>query len=360
MSIIYGGLDVHKASISVCLLDGRTGEVMTEQLVNDQKHVLAAARRWAKRGELRLCYEASGAGFVLQRWFGGMGVHCAVIAPSLVPKAPGERVKTDKRDARRLATLYRAGLLTPVRVPGEAEETVRALVRLRGQLTVDVTRVKNRIHKYLRTLGHVYPGKGYWGKKHRDWLGHLALGDIERLIVGTHLEALDALVSRRTAVERRIEEVACAEPYREGVGRLKSLRGVGTLTAMVLLTEIGDARRFAGAPQLMAYLGLVPREASSGQSRHTGAITKAGNHHVRRVLVEAAWNQTGKPGGSRRLRQHWQAQPSAVVAVAQKAERRLHSKFWQVAIRKDSKTAAVAVAREMVGFIWALLCLEAA
>lgn len=360
MTIIYGGLDVHKGSISACLLDTRTGEVISQEVANDQQHVLRAARRWASLGELRLCYEASGAGFVLQRWLAGVGVPCEVIAPSLVPKAPGDRVKTDKRDARKLATLYRAGLLQPVRVPGEGEETVRALVRLRGQLTVDCTRSKNRIHKYLRTLGHIYPEKGHWTLKHRAWIGHLPLDGLQRLIVQTHLDDLDALLGRRSEVERRIEEIAACEPYRQGVGRLMSLRGIGTLTAMVLLTEIGDARRFAAAPQLMAYLGLVPRESSSGQSRHTGPITKAGNHHARRVLVEAAWNQTSKPGHCQRLRQHWQHQPPAVVEIAKKAERRLHDKFWKVAIRKESKTAAVAVAREMVGFVWALLTLAGA
>lgn len=360
MSIIYGGLDVHKGSISACLLDSRTGEIVTQEVPNDQQHVLHTARRWAKLGELRLCYEASGAGFVIQRWLKGIGVHCDVIAPSLIPKAPGDRVKTDKRDARKLAKLYAAGLLQPVRVPGEEEETVRALVRLRGQLTVDITRVKNRIHKYLRTLGHVYPERTCWNVKHRDWLAHLPLDAIPRLIVQTHLDELDALDSRRGEIERRIGEIACCEPYREGVDRLMSPRGIGTHTAMVLLTEIGDARRFGSAPQLMAYLGLVPRENSSGQSRRTGAITKAGNRHARHMLGEAAWNQAGKPGNCKRLRQHWQHQPAAVVAIAKKAERRLHDKFWKLTLRKDSKTAAVAVAREMVGFIWALLTLEVA
>jgi transposase len=360
MSIIYGGLDVHKSSISVCLLHSGTGEVISQQLPNDQQHVLRAARRWAQLGEARLCYEASGAGFVLQRWLQAAGLSCEVIAPSLIPKAPGDRVKTDKRDARKLATLYRAGLLATVRVPAEGEETVRALVRLHGQLTVDCTRVKNRLHKYLRTLGQVYPEQSYWTVKHRAWLAGLALDDLQQLIVRTHLDELDTLLGQRQQVERRIAALAQTEPYREGVGRLLSLRGVGTLTAMVLLTEIGDARRFASAPQLMAYLGLVPREESSGESRHTGSITKAGNHHVRRVLVETAWNQTRKPGSCRRLSRHWQSQPAAVVAIARKAERRLYEKFWKVSLRKDPKTAAVAVARELAGFIWALLRLEGA
>jgi transposase len=311
-------------------------------------------------GDLRLCYEASGAGFVLQRWLAGMGVACEVIAPSLIPKAPGERVKTDKRDARRLAKLYAAGLLQAVRVPGEDEEGVRALVRLRGQLTADLTRSKNRIHKYLRLLGQVYGGQGCWNGRHRLWLAQLPLAPVPRLILQAHLDEVDGLGVRLGEVERRIEAIARLEPYRQGVDRLMSLRGIGLQTAMVLLTEIGDVRRFASAPQLMAYLGLVPRESSSGPSRRRGAITKAGNGRVRHVLGEAAWNQARRPGGCRRVRAHWAHQPASVVAIAQKAERRLHDKFWKVTLRKDSKTAAVAVAREMVGFIWALLTLEAA
>src|SRR5512146_1305979 len=156
MSIIYGGLDVHKRSVSVYLLNTSTGEVVQDEVANDHDRLLSAAKRWARLGEVRLCYEASGAGFVIKRWLCEIGVHCEVIAPSLIPKAPGERVKTDKRDARKLATLYRAGLLQPVRMPGKEEETVRALVRLREQIGADLTRGKNRLLKYWRTLGHDY------------------------------------------------------------------------------------------------------------------------------------------------------------------------------------------------------------
>lgn len=359
-SIVYGGLDVHKKSISAYLICTETGEIVSEEVPNEQERLLRAVHRWSKLGELRLCYEASGAGFVIKRWLDAAGVHCEVIAPSLIPKAPGDRVKTDKRDARKLAALYRAGLLRPVRVPDHEEETVRGLVRLREDMTRDMTRTKNRILKYLATLGFYYTEGKNWTQKHRAWLRGLSLDPVQRLIVDTHLEELDALDSRRQGIDRRIEEIAQSEPYRQKVQRLTSLRGIGLYSAMVLITEIGDARRFAKAPQLMSYFGLVPREDSSADSRRTGGITKAGSSRGRWILTQAAWNQMSRPGSCERLRKHWRSQPAAVVAIAKKAEKRLHDKFWKVLSRKDRKTAVTAVAREMVGFVWAILTLEVA
>ncbi len=359
-NIVYGGLDVHKDTIEVCLIDRSTGEIVSEQLPNDRTRLERAVRRWSKLGELHLCYEASGCGFVIKRWLDNVGVHCEVIAPSLVPRAPGDRVKTDKRDARKLATFYAGGLLQPVRVPDQEEEGVRALVRLHDELTRDATRAKNRALKYLATLGYYYRDGKNWTKKHRAWLKALELTPVQDLILRTHIEELDNLVGQLEGVDRKIEEVAHTECYWGKVQRLMSLKGVGLYSAMVLLTEIGDARRFPDAPHLMGYFGLVPREDSSGDSRRTGRITKAGSSRARWVLTEAAWNQMSKPGNCDRLRKHWQGQPAEVVAIGKKAEKRLHDKFWKVALRKDRKTAATAVAREMTGFIWALLTLEVA
>ena len=358
-SIVYGGLDVHKDSIAACLIASDTGEIVSEQLPNDQTKFIRAVRRWAKLGELRLCYEASGAGFVIKRWLESIAVHCDVIAPSLIPKAPGDRVKTDKRDARKLAALYAAGILQPVRVPNQEEETVRALVRLHEELTRDLTRAKNRALKYLATMGHYYHDGDNWTQKHRTWLKSLRLEPIQGLVLQTHLDELDNLVGQLQGVDRKIEEIAHTERYWGSVQRLLSLKGLGLYSAMVLLTEIGDARRFPDAPHLMGYVGLVPREASSGDRRYRGKITKAGSSRVRWVLGEAAWSQMAKPGHCERLKRHWQSQPAEVVAIGKKAEKRLHDKFWKIALRKDRKTAATAVAREMTGFIWALLTLQA-
>lgn len=359
-SIVYGGLDVHQKSIQVELLVRDTGEVLREEVVNERERFVKAVRRWQAKlgGELRLCYEASQAGFVIKRWLDEVGITCEVIAPSLIPKSPGDRVKTDKRDAHRLVTLYQAGMLQPIRVPSQEEETVRALVRLLTSLTTDLTREKNRVGKYLRSLGQVYPEKTTWTDKHRAWIASLPLGVLERLVVETHLDTLDSLKSRRAQLERKLEEIARTEAYWPRVQRLMSLRGIGLYSAMVLLTEIGDARRFGSPSQLMSYFGLVPSEASSGERRRQGSITKAGNSRARWILGEAAWNARYKPGGSRRLRKHWESQSSQVVAIAKKAERRLHDKYWKIAVRKDPRIAATAVAREMVGFVWALLTLE--
>lgn len=359
-SIVYGGLDVHKDTIVAYLIASGTGEVVSEQLPNDRMRLERAVRRWSKLGELHLCYEASGAGFVIKRWLDDVGVHCDVIAPSLIPRAPGDRVKTDKRDARKLATFYASGLLQSVRVPDQEEETVRALVRLHDGMTRDMTRTKNRVLKYLATLGYYYREGKNWTEKHRAWLKSLALTPIQHLILRTHLEELDNLVGQLQEVDRKIEEVAHTESYWGQVQRLLSLKGIGLYSAMVLLTEIGDARRFPGAPHLMGYFGLVPREDSTGNSRRTGRITKAGSSRVRWILAEAAWNQMSKPGNCERLKKHWRTQPAEVVAIGKKAEKRLHDKFWKIALRKDRKTAATAVAREMTGFVWALLTLKVA
>jgi transposase len=357
-SIVYGGLDVHKESISVCLLVSDTGEIIEDRLINDGERVKRAAKRWGKLGELRLCYEASGAGFVLKRLLNNLGISCEVIAPSLIPKAPGNHTKTDKRDAKQLALLYRAGMLSIVRAPGEDEEMVRALVRLRVEVTADVVRGKNRLAKYLRTIGQEYSGKT-WTEAHKAWLYGLKLKPIEETIVSTHLNGIDDLLRRREGIDRQVEEIAQSEPYREMVGRLKSLRGIDTYSAMVLISEIGDCRRFSKPTQLMSYLGLVPRESSSGEKRRTGSITKTGNSYARWVLGEAAWNQMRKVGRCERVRRHWKTQPEEVVAIGKRAAERLHHKFWRVAARReDRKIAVIAVAREMVGFVWALLTLE--
>lgn len=359
-SIVHCALDVHDESFVAELIKPETGELISERLPHDRQRLLRAAQRWSKLGELRLCYEAGNAGYTIQRWLTEAGYHCEVIAPSLVPKAPGARVKTDKRDARKLVTLYAAGLLQPVHVPTPEDEAVRALVRLRQDIDKDMTRVKNRITRYLGTQGHHYrEQKRKWTNKHRAWIRALPLDSIQELIVRTHLEQLDTLAEQHRDIAARIEEIASSERYRDKVGRLMCLRGVKVQSAMGLLMEVDDPRRFT-APQLMSFWGMVPSEHSSGESQQRGGITKAGRSRPRWILGQMAWNQTRKPGSNKRLREHRKTQPEAVVRIAKKAEKRLHEKFWKIAMRKDRKIAATAVAREAVGFVWAILTAEAA
>lgn len=360
VSIAYGGLDVHKESISACIICRDTGELFEEELPNDQTRLLKAVKRWSKLGELHLCYEASGVGFVVKRWLDDVGVNCDVIAPSRIPKASGDRVKTDKRDARQLALLHAAGMLTTVRVPTRDEEAVRSLVRLRGDITQEIVATKNRAIKYLRTLGHVYQGGENWTLKHREWIKKLELEAIEKKVVGSYLKELDEANERRGEVDRDIEQIAQSEPYREKVDRLRCLKGIDVYSAMVLLSEIGDVSRFDSAPELMSYFGLVPSERSSGKRRQSGPITKAGSSDARWILVQAAWNQTRNENAPERVVKHWKNQPEEVVRIAKKGHRRLYHKFWKIAVRKDRNTAATAVAREMAGFVWAILTVQAA
>lgn len=359
VSIVYGGLDVHRDTIVACLLDSNTGQVVEETVANERECLRRAVRRWGKLGVLHLCYEAGGAGYVVQRWLAAEGVFCEVIAPSKVWRAPGERIKTDRRDARQLAQQYAAGLLTIVRVPGEEEEEVRRLLRLCGELTRDATRLKNRIVKQLALVGIRYREGKNWTQKHRRWLQGLRLSPLNGMVLRLHLETLTHLELQRQEVDEQIAALAETPSYREGVQRLMSLRGIGLYSAMVLLTEIGDIRRFGSARQLMSYFGLVPGERSSGEKRRGRGITKTGNSYARWILGQAAWNQRHRPG-CRRLRQHWRTQAPEVVAIARKAEKRLHAKFWRIASRKEASIAATAVAREMAAFVWALLSLEIA
>ena len=353
-SIVFGGLDVHKESISVCLINRDTGELLEEMVPNEHGRLLRATRRWQKMGELQLCYEASGAGYVIKRWMDEAGIACEVIAPSMIPKAPGDHVKTDRRDARNLAVLYAAGVLKLVRTPSQEEETDRAVVRLRDEVTRDCTRIKNRIVKHLSRLGIRYDDGTNWTMKHRRWLGQLTLAAAERTILDMHLDTLNHLELQRKELDDKIVEISEKPLYRERAQRLMCLRGIQLYSAMVLLTEIGDIARFPTAPQLMSYFGLVPSENSSGNSRHLGGITKTGNSRGRWILGQAAWNQTRAPG-SERLRKQWRTQPLAVVAIGRKAEKRLHDRFWRLSMRKERAVAATAVARELAGFVWAIL-----
>lgn len=353
-SIIYGGLDVHQNSIYAALLNRDTGEYHRYRVANERAHLVKAVRTWSKLGELRLCYEASGAGFVIKRWMDHEGVACEVIAPSLIPKAPGDKVKTDRRDAENLACLYASGKLHAVRVPTPEEEVMRAVVRLRDQLTIDMTRVKNRILKLLALQGLRYKGRR-WTEKHLAWIASLNLDPRLRLLVDCHLEDLKGIEARREKLDEQLVEIAQTDAYREPVQRLMCLKGISLHSALGLLVEIGDAHRFGKAPQLMSYFGLVPGEYSSGDKRRIGSITKMGNTRGRWRLTQAAWNQRHKPGKSIRLKKQWATQPPELVEIAKKAEERLHKTYWRIALRKDSRTAAVAVARELAGFVWAIL-----
>lgn len=283
--ITYVGMDAHKKELHVArLIDGaRTPETWT--VANEPKAVARLLRTLEREasGPVEICYEAGPCGYALQRQLTHAVVHCQVIAPALIPRKPGERIKTDRRDARKLAELLRAGLLTEVRPPTEAEEAVRDVCRARDDAREDLQRCRHRLGKLLLRRGLHFSGKN-WTRAHRAWVNGLEWAHAaERHVIEDYLLAIDQVEARLTEFDARLNEIAQAEPYRAPVGWRRCFRGIDTLTAMLILAELHDFRRFQSARALMAYVGLVPSEHSSGERHRRGRITKTGNALVRRV-----------------------------------------------------------------------------
>lgn len=360
-SIIYVGMDVHKDSITLAVLPATAkNPTRLERLSHDLPKLKRFLDRLARDGELRVCYEASGAGYVLHRALREWGYACDVIAPSLIPKRPGVQRKHDKRDAADLARFHRAGELTPVRIPSEAEERIRDVVRCRETFQREILKSRHYILKFLARRGFVYRDGTHWCTPHRRWLEHLTsetspLAPADRLVFREYHALLAYKLQRRDELDRQIEQLALTPALAAAVARLQCFRGIALQGAMVLATEIVDWRRFERPGQLAAYLGLVAREHSSGPRERKGSITKAGNSHCRHVLVQAAWCYHHRPNSSAEIRRRQQGHPPAVVAHAVKAQQRLHQRYQHLAYRKQPQIAVVAVARELVGFLWAVM-----
>ena len=354
----WAGLDVHAERIVIATLTGQGREPEVRDIPNDPKVIRRTLRRLlAGAYEFRCCYEAGPCGFELHRQLTSMGIACEVIAPSLIPVKAGDRVKTDRRDAQKLARLYRAGELTPVTVPSAAQEAVRDLVRARDDVRKDLTAARHRLGKFLIRHGHHFSGGQNWTLRFWAWASKLTFErEGERLTFEHYVAEVNHLVERRAALDRELERLAGAEPYAAPVRRLACLRGISTLSALALVVEIGDFRRFKTPRQLMAYLGLVPKEYSSGGREKRGGITKTGNGHVRRLLVEAAWSYRHRPALGERVRAALEGQPAAVAAVARRAQERLHRRYGRLVSRgKPSQVAVTAVARELCAFTWSLM-----
>ena len=352
------GLDVHATKIVAAVLDGETGQLQSFAMGGES--AAAAAFCVGLPGPVRVAYEAGPTGYGLARELAGRCVECVVAAPGKIPRAPGDRVKTDRRDAELLARLLLAGKLAPVRVPGDEEEALRDLVRAREAVRVDLMRARHRLSKLLLRHGIRFADGRAWTARHYDWLVTVTL---EWPAAQTTLldarGAIEALLHRRDQLEREIVALLPCSPWQVQAGRLRCLRGVDTLTAVGLCAEIGDFERFARADQLMSYVGLVPSESSTGQQRRLGAITKTGSAHARRLLVEAAWHYRGRPAIGKTLSDRQELQPPEAVAVAWSAQRRLHRTWQRLEARAKRRTIiAVAAARELAGFCWAITRVE--
>jgi len=356
-------LDVHQEEIVVALLQGSGREVTEFRVGGDGRGVNKLVNRLKKlsgSGQVESAYEAGPCGYTLQRRLEAEEIGCVVVAPSLTPVKPGDRVKTDRRDARKLAEHLRAGLLTAVCSPNEAQEAARDLCRCREDAREDLMRARHRLSKMLLRRGLVFRSGQNWTHKHRRWLlGLIWDGEVERVVFDDYLLAIEHLEERLRGLGAALEQLAQEDPYREPVGWLRCFRGLDTVNAMTIATELYDMPRFRSPRQLMAYLGLVPSEHSSGGSRRQGGITKSGNRHVRRALINAAWNYRHWPRVSRVLRKRREGQPAHIVALADRAQQRLSRRYRHLVLYggKPSQKATVAVARELVGFLWAALVL---
>ncbi len=357
-AITYVGLDVHKDTIVAAVLKPRRKTAEVTKFANDEATVRRFMRKLRKGGAGRVvaCYEAGPTGFALQRLLLGLDVECQVIAPSLIPAKPGDRIKTDRRDAVKLAELLRAGLLTEVSPPTPEEESVRDLCRAREDAVRDRMSARNRLSKFLLRRGLRCSSKA-WGQHWWRWLREQSFAhDADRLTLDSYVAAVEQAEERIVSLEAALKSISEDEPYRVVVGRLRCFRGVDTVTAMTIASELHGFMRFRSPTQLMAYLGLVPSEYSSGTSTRRGGITKAGNGHVRRVLIEAAWHYRHKPRVSRGIQKRREGQPPGAIACADKAMRRLHKKWTGMVYRgKPTTKATTAVARELVGFVWATM-----
>jgi transposase len=354
------GLDVHAETIAVAVAeaDGSVRELGT--IRNRPEAVRKLIAKLGGPAQLRVCYEAGPTGYPLYWQLTALGVPCDVIAPSLVPTKAGDRVKTDRKDAAKLARCYRAGDLTAVWVPDAATEALRDLVRAREVAKQDQLRARHRVSKFLLRHGRQRPdGMKAWTLKHAQWLAqqHFALPTLQ-VVFDEYRATLPLLADRVARLERAIEAalVTLAPAQQALVGALATLRGVKQVTAATIVSELGTLRRFATARQLMGYTGLVPREHSSGSGVHRGAITKTGNAHLRRVLVEAAWAYRHRPtGASGVLRARQQGQPAPILAIATQAQQRLCPRYRRFHERGTPPLAvATMIARELLGFIWAI------
>jgi transposase len=354
----YVGIDAHKKDLFIAMLIGTQPTPVTWTVPNQPSAVRRLMRKLEREapGPVRACYEAGPCGYALQRQLTTPRVSCQVIAPALVPRKPGERVKTNRRDARKLAELLRAGLLTDVRPPTPEEEAVRDLCRARDDARADLQRCRHRLGKLLLRRGLHFNGRN-WTRAHRQWIDGLPWAQpAERVVVEDYLLAIDQVEARLRELDARLTDIAQAEPYREPVAWLRCFRGIDTLTAILILAELHDFRRFQSPRALMAYVGLVPGEDSSGEKHRRGRITRTGNALVRRLLVETAWHYQHRPTVGVALTRRRKGQPGRVIAIADKAQQRLCRRFRKLAAEhKPAPKIAVAIARELAGFLWAAL-----
>lgn len=359
MKIIHWiGIDDHADKWTIAHLEGHSEKFSHEfELVpGDAGYRKLIGFAKGLKGEVRIAYEAGPCGYELYRRLTKAGLNCQVAAPSLTPVKPGERVKTNRKDAKKITRSHRSNELTYITVPDEQRESLRDLVRARHTVQQDVVRIRHQMTKLILRYGHRYRDGKAWTARFWVWLRKIKLSSeysqivLEEMII-THDQRLD----QRARYDEKIEQAAKTSEYQPYVEALAVLRGINTLSAMTILSELGDLRRFPTAPKLMAAIGLVPSEYSTGDKTNRYSITKTGNAHVRHIVVEAAWQYQKRLTNGPTIKARRKGQPQALLDIAQRCDLRLNRKFYRMTSRgKRSTVAAVAVARELVGFIWAI------
>jgi transposase len=356
--ITYVGLDVHKDTIVIAIAEsGKRGEVREYgKIPNTPAALKTAAAKLARGGsELRFCYEAGPCGYGIQRQLAACGHECVVVAPSLIPRRPGDRIKTDRRDAINLAKLHRAGELTAVWVPDQAHEAIRDLVRARLAAVRTLRQARQQLSGFLLRHGHHYH-RPAWTQMHRRWLAGLRFEQpVHHIVLEDCIAAVEAATARRDRLQAYIEAAVPDWSLAPVVRALQALRGMALVVAATLVAELGDITRFANPRQLMSYLGLVPSEHSTGRTRRQGGITKAGNGAARRMLIEAAWSYRFPARISRELLSRQEGLPKAICDVAWKAQERLCRRDRRLArAGKLPTVVTAAIARELSGFVWSI------
>lgn len=354
------GLDVHAETIAVAVCESN-GEVRSlGTIVNREDSIRRFIKKLGPAEQLRACYEAGATGFVLYWQLTQLGVDCIIAAPSLVPKKPGDRVKTDRRDALKLARCHRNGDLTEVWVPDAASEAMRDLVRQREAAKQDQLRARHRLTKFLLRTGQRPPlGLKAWTERYTRWLAQVRYAqpaqEVTRLDCMNEVEHMSARVKRLEEVILELVKQA-PQAMQEVIRGLQALRGIAHISAVTIATELGNvSSRFETARKLMGYSGAFPSEDSSGNRIRKGGITKAGNAHLRRIVMESAWCYRHLPRVGEKLRKRHQGIPADIIEIAWKAQHRLHKRYVKLSMAgKDPRKIIIAVGRELLGFIWAI------
>src|SRR5712664_1086404 len=356
-SKVFVGMDVHKESIEVTLAE-QGGELRRlGQIGGDRGSLLKMARKLQSQGGQRVfVYEAGPCGFWIYREITALGHRCMVVSPSLIPRRAGDHVKTDRRDSERLASLARAGELEAIHVPDIGDEAIRDLVRARDDAVIAQRRVRQQLKALLLRNEIRYVGKSSWTAAHRRWLSELKLPEpAQQIAFEEYVDAITVTTGRIERLTGAIEAQVASWRFAPVVAALQGMRGIQFVHAVTLIAELGDLTRFACARQLMGYLGLVPRENSSGEHRHQGSITKAGNSYARRALVEAAWAYRHPARVTRIIATRQSQLPKAACDIAWRAQLRLSAKYRRLAARHlNHNKIVVALARELAGFVWAI------